>query len=89
MLCKSVLKGNVGDPSTGKTQIPNVDSTSVDIGKNSKTVYFNDSFNQARIPLHTETTIDPNHNEKTIESKFNGEFKKPVAVAKRTNVEVW
>ncbi len=66
MLCNSVLKRNVGDPSTGKTQIPTVDSTSVDIGKNSKTVYFNDSFYLVRILLYTETIIDLNHKEETI-----------------------
>ena len=65
MLCKSLLKGNVADPSTEKTQILTVDSTSVDICKNSQTVYFNDSFNLARIPLNTETIIDINNNKET------------------------
>jgi hypothetical protein len=64
MLCKSVLK--LRDPSTGKTQIPTFDSTSVDIGKNSKTVYFNDSFYLPCQNPVTETIIDLNHNEETM-----------------------
>jgi hypothetical protein len=59
MLCKTLLKGNVGNPSTLKTQIPTVDFTSVDIGENSKTVYINDSLflYLDTIPLDTAETI--------------------------------
>ena len=60
------LHGNLGDPSTEKTGIPAVDSTSEDICENSKLVYLNDSYELDRIPLDVETIIDLDDNEETI-----------------------
>ena len=57
----------MGNPSTEKTQIPTVvDSTSLDIGENSKTIYFNDSFELDEIPLDTDSIIDMNDNEELL-----------------------
>ncbi len=61
-----LLKGNVGHSSTGNTQIPTMESTPVDVGKNSKTVYINDNFNLDTIPLDTETIIVVDNSENTI-----------------------
>ena len=66
MLCKTLLEGNVGDSSTEKTQLPTIESTSVEIGENSKTIYINDSFDIVRIPLDTESIIIVDDTEETI-----------------------
>jgi hypothetical protein len=59
----TIPEGNVVNPSTKKTQIPTIDSPQADPGKNSKTVYFNDSFELDEIPLDTISIIDLNNND--------------------------
>ena len=56
----------MSDPNTEQTEIPMVDSTSVDFGENSKTIYFNDSFELDEIPLDTDSIIDMNDNEELL-----------------------
>jgi hypothetical protein len=57
------LQGNVGEPSTGNTEIPAVEPTSVHVGEDSKFLYFNDSYDLDEIPLDVETIIDLNDND--------------------------
>ena len=52
-----LLFRNSGDPSDQKTDFLAVDSGVGEIGENSKTVYINDSYNLARIPLDVEPII--------------------------------
>ena len=60
------LEGNLADPSTKKTEIPDIDSPLEEASENSKFVYLNDSYELDEIPLDVETIIDMNDNEQTI-----------------------
>jgi hypothetical protein len=62
-LRKNLLTGNFSDPGTEEVDSTSVDTAQVDPMENSKSVYFNDSFELDEIPLDTISIIDLNDND--------------------------
>ena len=59
------LEGNLGDTSTGTTEILDENCTAEEGVENSKIVYLNDSYELDEMPLDVETIIDLDDNEES------------------------